>query len=362
MGSATACHLARRGQRVLGLDQFAPPHRMGSSHGQTRIIREAYFEHPAYVPLVQRAYELWVALEKDTGRRLFHQTGGLMIGPADGVLVSGTRRSAEQHQLPHELLTAEQIRKRFPAFAPDEGMSGVWEPRAGILFPEQCVQAHLAMAQKAGASLQTDEPVLKWKTCSQGIEVQTSKATYAAEHLILSAGRWLGTLLPELKLPLSVERVPVFWFEADQPAMFEPDRCPVHLWEHAPGRFFYGFPELGAGVKVARHDGDRVDGQEIDWNVTNEEARAIFQLVTDYLPGLSDKLREATVCMYTNTPDGHFLIDRHPAEARVWLLSPCSGHGFKFSCVIGEIISRAVLGENLHFDLTLFRNRFRPCP
>ncbi|HKS36533.1 MAG TPA: N-methyl-L-tryptophan oxidase, partial [Verrucomicrobiae bacterium] len=250
MGSAAAYHLAKRGKRVLGFDRFAPPHTLGSSHGKTRIIREAYFEHPLYVPLIQRAYELWAELESESGDKLFRQTGGLMMGRPDSVVVAGARRSAEEHRLRHELLSAHDVRLRFPAFHPADDMIAVWGPRAGILFPERCVEAHLASARRRGAELAFDEPVLRWQPDGDGVRVFTTKGEYQTDQLLFTTGSWLTLFIAELRLPLTVERQIQFWFEPRNPAWFQPDRCPIHIWEHEPGKYFYGFPDLGDGVKV----------------------------------------------------------------------------------------------------------------
>ena len=355
MGSATVYHLAKRGVRVLGLDQFHPPHAFGSSHGQTRIIREAYFEHPAYVPLVQRAYALWDELSRDTNTKLFLQTGGLMIGAPQGVVAGGARLSAETHRLPFEVLSAEQIQKRFPALRPGENMVGILEPRAGILFPEQCVAAHLDHAR--AAQLNYDEQVLRWKRDGTGVQVTTNKETYACAHLVLSAGSWLKRLVPEL--PLVVERQVLFWFASSRPDIFRPDRCPIHLWEHTTGRYFYGFPDLGNGVKVAgHHEGQIVEPDKINRTVSPSEIEDMQQLVAPFLPALTGLCLESVVCMYTNTPDGHFLIDRHPEHPQVLLVSPCSGHGFKFSSAIGEVAADLITNRPSVFDLSLFRFRW----
>jgi sarcosine oxidase len=256
MGSAAAYHLARRGRRVLGLDRFAPPHDLGSSHGQTRIIREAYFEHPDYVPLVQRSYALWGELERESGQRLLQQTGGLMIGPPEGVLVAGARRSAEQHGLPFEVCSDTEVRRRFPALRPAPDMVAILEPRAGILFPEACIAAHLGLAERHGAVLHTGERVTGWQADAGRVSVTTDAGVYAAGRLILAAGAWMAGLLDELPLPISVERQVVYWFDpARNGAVFSPARCPIHLWEFEPGRFFYGFPDVGEGIKVALHHG-----------------------------------------------------------------------------------------------------------
>jgi sarcosine oxidase len=358
MGSAAAFHLAAAGKRVLGLDRFRPPHSLGSSHGQTRIIREAYFEHPIYVPIVQRAYELWDELANESGQQLFVQTGGLMIGRPDGIVVAGARRSAERHRLAHEFLSAEEIARRFPALRPSKGMAGVWEPRAGVLFPEECIAAHLACARKRGATLRYEEKVLRWQPDGNGVGVTSDRDEYRAERLILSAGSWIKSLLPDLTLPLTVERQILFWFDARDANAFQPERCPIHLWEHAPGRFFYGFPDLGQGVKVAgHHEGEITEPDLVRRDVGPEEVEAMRQIVRPFLPALDGRWREAVVCMYTNTPDGHFLIDRHPGFPQVVVASPCSGHGFKFSSAIGEILGELIIKGESRFDLNLFRFR-----
>ena len=358
MGSACAYHLARRGIRVLGLDRFAPPHAFGSSHGRTRIIREAYFEHPLYVPLVRRAYGLWTELEKLTGRSLFRQTGGLMIGKPDSVVVAGAVRSAQEHSLPHEVLPGAEVRYRFPALHPTDDMVAVWEPRAGILFPEICLEAHLTLARNLGAELHTEEPVLSWEGNGDGVRVTTSKGAYHAGQLVLTAGSWIQSLVTDLKLPLVVERQVQFWFEPKRPLEFQPERCPIHIWEHEPGRFFYGFPDLGEGVKVAcHHEGEIANPDSINREVRPEDIEAMRAVVRQFLPDADGPLRSAVVCMYTDTPDGHFFIDRHPAHPRVLIASPCSGHGFKFSSVIGDVLASLLTGGPMQFDLSLFKDR-----
>ncbi|MCI0538018.1 MAG: N-methyl-L-tryptophan oxidase, partial [Verrucomicrobiales bacterium] len=228
MGAAAAYHLAKSGQRVLGLDRFTPPHTFGSSHGQTRIIREAYFEHPLYVPLVQRAYKLWAELEATYGRRLFLQTGGLMIGPPEGVVFSGARRSAQEHSLAHEILTAAEVRRRFPALRPDDRMMAVWEPRAGILFPETCIEAHLKLARENGAQLLFEQPALQWRPEGAGVHVVTPDAEYVADRLVLTVGAWVNSLLPDFPLRLQVERQILFWFAPrSEGPEFKPERCPI---------------------------------------------------------------------------------------------------------------------------------------
>jgi sarcosine oxidase len=357
MGSAAAYHLARRDVRVLGLDRFHPPHDFGSSHGRTRIIREAYFEDPSYVPLVQRAYELWAELEKESGRKLFLQTGGLMLGPADGVLVSGARRSAEQHALKHELLTSEQIRARFPALAAPNGLAAVWEPRAGILFPELAIQTHLELAKACGAELCFDSPVMKWEPGPDGLQVHTSTGIHRAKQVVLSPGAWMNSLLPPPGLPLSIERQVLYWFAPiGDGAAFEASRLPIFIWEYASHKFFYGFPDLGEGVKFAlHHQGDPAEPNSLSRDVQPEEVEMARGLLRRFIPGAAGALQSAVACMYTNAPDEHFILDRHPALPQVVIASPCSGHGFKFSPVIGELIAGMISGEGQRLDTSLYK-------
>lgn len=363
MGSAATYHLARRGQRVLGLDRFSPPHTMGSSHGQTRIIREAYFEHPSYVPIVQRAYVLWDELSRAANTPLFLQTGGLMIGAPDSIVFSGAQRSANLHRLSHEILSADIVRQRFPGLRPDDDMMAVLEPRAGVLFPERCIAAHLALAGRHGASLRTEEPVVRWTASADGVEIITTRDAYRAGRMVIAAGSWARELLPDLNPPLTVERQVLFWFEPNlAPKLFYPDRCPIHIWQVGRGagrKHFYGFPDLGEGVKIAgHHNGAAVSPGSVSRDVASAEVGAMRGLLRRYLPKADGRLRSATVCLYTNTPDEHFWIDRHPAHPQILIASPCSGHGFKFSSAIGEILSELISTGKSQFDLSLFANRW----
>ena len=357
MGSATAYQLARRGMRVLGLDRFTPPHAFGSSHGETRIIREAYFEHPVYVPMVQRAYELWRDLEKESGTTLLRETGGVMIGRPDSELVKGARHSAELHGLRHEMLTASEVRKRFPALHPENDMVAVWEPRAGVLFPEACISAHLAQAQRYGAELHYEEPMLRWKPEVEGFRMFTALGEYRGRQVVMTAGAWISSLFPDL--PLRIERQVLFWFDpAGASEMFNSEHCPVHLWQFDGRRFFYGFPNLGNGVKVAfHHGGEATTVDAVRREIEPDEMEDIRSAMRRFLPAADGTLRASTVCMYTNTPDEHFLIDRHPGHPQMLIASACSGHGFKFAPVIGEILADLMEGERPRFDLSLFRWR-----
>ena len=356
MGSQAAAHLARRGARVLGLDRFAPPHAWGSSHGRSRIIREAYFEDPRYVPLVQRALENWRALEAETGVRLLRTTGGLCYGPPDGSLVRGARLSAQAHDLPHELLDAAVLRARYPQFRVEDDWVGVLEPRAGMLDPERAIGTALRVAVAHGARLHLDTPVLRWRQEGDGVAVDTAMGTHRAAQLVLAGGMWMRELLPELALPLTVQRNVVYWFTpAREDAAFAPERCPVFLGEIAPGRLWYGFPDTGDGFKVGlHHHGPVTEPHALDRTVRPEEIAALRALLGRWIPWANGPFREAAVCTYTTTPDEHFIIDRHPLADRVWVASPCSGHGFKFASAIGEVLADLVTGGQSRFDLSPF--------
>jgi len=284
------------------------------------------------------------------------QTGGVLIGPPDGVLVKGAKLSAEEHNLEHRVLTSAELRRQFPVFSPLENMVGVWEPRAGILFPELAVQTHLELAAKSGASLRYDEPVLRWQPQGDGVRVITAAGAYLARRLMLSTGAWMSSLTAELRLPLAVERQVLFWFEPRSRAeQFRPKKCPIHIWEYAPHRFFYGFPDLGDGVKVAlHHEGENTLPDAVRRDVDERETAAMRKVLRRFLPAADGPLKSAVVCIYTNTPDEHFILDHHPAHRQVLIASPCSGHGFKFSSVIGEIAAKLLKDEAPPFDLSLF--------
>jgi sarcosine oxidase len=359
MGSLTAYQLARRGHRVFGFDRYTPPHAMGSSHGHSRIIREAYFEDPRYVPMVQEAYREWASLEAARAVTLFRQTGGLMLGSPDGSLVRGARRSAELHALPHQVLDAAEIARRFLAFHPDHDMVGVLEPRAGILSPERAITAALDVARAEGATIHTGESLLGWRSIPGGVEVETTAGRYRAATLVMTVGAWTGSLASTLNLPLVVQRNVQYWFTPVRAAaQFTPASLPVFIAEYAPGKAWYGFPDVGDGLKVAlHHDGDVGDPETIVREVDPREADRMRAILSRYMPDANGPLRDSAVCLYTNAPDEHFVIDRHPDEPSVIVASPCSGHGFKFASVIGAILADMATGREPRFDLSLFSLR-----
>ena len=356
MGSQALVECARRGLQAVGFDRFDPPHDQGSSHGRSRIIREAYFEDPIYVPLVQRAYDRWAKLEAETGTSLLRQTGGLCYGPADSALVLGARRSAEQHQIPHESLSAEDIRTRFPVLTVHDDWIGVLEPRAGMLAPEAAITAGLDLARRLGATVHPNEPVLQWQQEGDGVVVTTERGTYRASHLIISAGMWVRSLVKDLARPLTVQRNVLYWFEPTRDsALFGPERLPVFLGQILPGVMWYGFPHTGDGLKIALHHfGATTTPDAVDRVVQHAETAHLRSLLERFLPAANGVLREAKVCTYTNAPDHHFVIDRHPTADRVIVASPCSGHGFKFASALGEVLVDLVERKASRFDLTPF--------
>jgi sarcosine oxidase len=357
-GSAAADAIARSGRRVLGIDRFSPPHNMGSSHGRTRIIREAYFEAPAYVPIVRRAFDLWLELEESAGRRLYTRTQGLTIGPEDGMLVRGARASALAFQVPHHVLSAAEVHRQFPGMQPLDEMVGVLDERAGVLFPESGIAAMLARAESNGAAIRRDEAVVAWEPCGDGVLVRTTAGDYRAAQLVLAGGAWMPRLVPELGPLLTVVRQPIHWFEpASHPEEYAAPHCPVTLWEYATDRVFYTLPDFGDGLKAAVHyEGQAVDPDQANRHTTPDEDARVSDLLRRFMPHANGHLRESQVCFYTNAPDLHFLIDRHPAHAdRVVVVSACSGHGFKFAPAIGETVSDLLVGSPPRFDLSMFR-------
>ncbi|MBM3729096.1 MAG: N-methyl-L-tryptophan oxidase [Acidobacteria bacterium] len=334
MGSAAVYHLARRGVRVLGIDARERGHAMGASHGPSRIIREAYFEGAAYVELVRRAYVLWQELEAVSGRQLLTITGGLWMGRSDSDVVAGALASAREHGLKHDLLGARDLAGRFPAFEPHPDWEGLFEWNAGILRPEECIAAHLDQAALHGAELHHGQPVLTWS----GHQVECPGGIFTADRIILTAGPWTAGVTPESNLPLEVLRV--FGVHVE-PADADPFRSlPVFLWRSDQGNF-YGFPyRAGEGLKFAAHGtGEVCHPDAARRDVTPQEIAPLLDELNRYLPGAGRQVRAVFTCLYTMTPDSHFILDRHPRHDHVWLACGFSGHGFKFSSAIGEALA-----------------------
>jgi sarcosine oxidase len=356
MGTATVCELARRGRRVLGLEQFAVGHDRGSSHGSTRIIRRAYYEHPDYVPLLHRAYERWFDLEQRSGQHLLTECGCLSLGPPDGERVPGVLQTARQHGLSVEQLDAAELRRRYPVFRFDDSVASVLEPGAGFLYVDECVRAYAAEARALQAELHENEPVHSWKATASGVTVQTACGTYAADRLVITAGPWAGRVLSALALPLTVLRKVLFWIGTEDDSRFRRDRFPIFLAE-TPEGLYYGFPVLDRdGVKIGRHDGGAaVEPSMVERAVAPDEDADCRAFLRQHLPQVSGPLRRSLVCLYTVTPDHHFILDRHPEHPQVALAAGFSGHGFKFASVVGEIL--ADLAE--HGETRLPIGRFR---
>lgn len=357
VGSAAAYALAKRGVRVLGVDQFSPPHNRGSSHGETRIIRKSYFEHPGYVPLLCRAYDLWRELESRTGTNLYHPTGLLEIGPADGIVIPGVLRSAAQFDLPVETMSMKEAKVRYPALQGNESWSVILEKDAGYLKVEACVQAHLESAAFFGAELLTEQRVVGWKADVKGISVQTQDCCYRADRLILTAGPWASELLSEFCVPMQVLHKHLYWYETNHHSYREADGFPCFFYETLSG-YFYGFPERDTlGLKIARHSGGEKVISNIDGvhNKSAEDQMAVETFLRANLPAVSRRMTRWTGCYYTMTPDENFIIDRLPNLPQVTIVAGLSGHGFKFTSVLGELAADLATSREIPNSLSFLR-------
>jgi len=343
MGSSACYHLARRGASVLGLEQFAIGHDRGSSHGQSRMIRMAYYEHPDYVPLLRRAYSLWHELEAASDQKLLYITGGLYLGRPDGGVVAGSLAAVRAHDLPHELLTPDAVTEQFPAFRVPPDWSAVYEPLAGFLLPEAVVQAQASLARSHGAEIHENTPVIAWSgEPSDGVTVRTKAGEYHGRRLIVCGGAWAARLLPALGVPLVVTRQVLGWVQPRRPDTFTLGRFPVWAAENPDGSLQYGFPILPGEqtLKVAWHGaGTSADPDALDRTTSPADAATFLPALPHLLPDACGPVAEMRVCMYTNSPDHHFVVDRLPGEPRVTVACGFSGHGFKFASVIGEVLA-----------------------
>jgi sarcosine oxidase len=366
-GAALAHEMARRGVAVVALDAFSPPHERGSTTGRTRITREAYYEHPLYVPLVQRAGELWAELEELTGTILFRRTGGLMAGPESGELVQGAAASARAHDLPHEMLDAEGIRRRFPMMQPPPGIVGVYEPNAGVLLLDACIRTLLEQARAYGADVRTGVRVTGWRADSTGVTLETTAGDLRASRAVFTAGAWLNQLLasehggPPVQLALGIERQTTHWFEpAPGITGLNANVCPVTMLERDDGRMLYTLPDVGHGVKAALHHGGAqvalgtLDEDTVERAIGLEEEHVVRMLLDEWMPGAAHRVLDGSVCLYTNTPDRHFVVDAHPSHDNVQIVSACSGHGFKFATALAEVVADLTLEGDAAFDVSQF--------
>lgn len=350
MGSAAAYHLASRGQRVLGFDAHPPGHALGSSHGRSRIIRTAY-TRPEYVPLVQRAFGLWRQLEAAADRELLRMTGMLLVGQAGTPMIDGPIASAQRHGLGYELLSPTEVAERFPGFRLTGDLVAVYETEAGLLRPEACIEAHLELAARQGARLRHAEPILSWAPDGSGVRVVTATGTYTAAGLVITPGPWASALLADLELPLTVLRVVNLHVEPLQPELFRPDCCPVFGWE-VPEGHYYGFPALpGEGLKIGLDPAPTAicTPATIDRVVSPAEIERFQQMLRRYMPAAAGRLLWSLTCLYTMTPDHHFIVDHHPSHPQIAIGCGFSGHGFKFAGVIGQALADLILtGTTTH--------------
>jgi sarcosine oxidase len=358
MGSATVFELARRGRRVLGLEQFALGHDQGSSHGHTRIIRRAYYEDPAYVPLVGRAFERWYDLEQRVGRHLLTECGCLSLGRPDSEMLAGVRASARTHSLPVEHLDAAELRRQFPAFHLGDDCAGVLEHSAGFLYVEECVQAHIQAGRELGATILPGQPALSWAPDGSGVVVQTQAGRYRAGRLVLTAGPWAAAgLLAGWGRSLTVMRQVALWFGTSRPDLFRRDVFPLYICD-TPEGLFYGFPMLNDhGPKVARHYGapELPGPAAVNRETAPADEEPARQFLRAHLPAIDGPCRRASVCLYTLTPDRHFILDRHPEHAQVVVAAGFSGHGFKFAPVVGEVLADLAETGRTNWPIDLFQ-------
>jgi sarcosine oxidase len=350
MGSAATYHLARRGVDVLGLEQFDVPHARGSSHGVTRIIRKAYYEHPDYVPLLERAYDNWRDLDADHPTDLLHRTGCVIAGPPDSDRVEGALASCREHDLAHEVVSGADLGDRYPGYALPDDYRAVVEPEGGFLHCEQCVVAHVEAAHREGATVRAREAVRDWEPTSDGVRVETGKATYTADTLVVAAGAWARELVPELQGRAEPERQVLGWFQPTEPTRFTPDSFPV-FGMSCPEGFFYGFPVYGVpGFKVGKynHFHESVDPDAVA-EPTRDDERVLREFTERYFPDAAGPTMRLETCMFTNSPDEDFIVDFHPEHPQVVLAAGFSGHGFKLSSVVGEMLADlAADGETGH--------------
>lgn len=356
MGAAAIYELARRGRRVLGLEQFSIPHELGSSAGSTRIFRFAYFEHPSYVPLMRLSFARWQALEHDFGERLLTVTGGLDIGLPSGRVITGAKEACREHRLTHEVLGASEVARRYPAWRLPPAFEAVYQPDAGFLPADRAIVAHVTLARKHGAEVRENEAVRAWKAVGDHVEVETDRGRYEAGSLVLAAGAWTAELLGQFKGSAIPERQVVGWFKtAGQ--QFEPVAFPVFILECPESGTFYGFPERPSeGFKIGKfhHRQQTVDPATIDRRIAPEDA-AVLSEIDRYLSSPLGPPLGFKTCMFVNSPDEHFIVDVLPEHRNVVVAAGFSGHGFKFCSSIGEILADLSMHGSTAHDTDLFK-------
>lgn len=358
MGSAAAYHLARRGTRVLGLEQFELLHDRGSSHGLTRIIRLAYHEHPSYVPLLRRSYDLWHELEELAGEKLLITTGSLEGGPEDGPMFRGSLEAAQLHDLPHEVLDVSELRRRYPAYGDfDPSTKVVYQPDGGFLLAERSLLAHANQALAHGADLRYHEPVRTWEPMNDGVRVQTDRGRYEADRLVICAGAWAGQLVPALRPIAAPERQVLAWLQPTRPEEFSVERFPVFVLDVEDGSY-YGFPVHDVpGFKIGRyhHLREPIDPDDPDREPRPDDEAILRAFAARYFPGGAGPTIMLKTCIFTNSPDEHFLIDVLPDAPQVAVAAGFSGHGYKFCSLVGEVMADLALDRQTRHDIGLFR-------
>ncbi|MFC4359768.1 N-methyl-L-tryptophan oxidase [Halobium salinum] len=362
VGSAAVSHLAGRGADVLGLERFDVPHARGSSHGSTRIIRKAYFEDPAYVSLVERAYENWRALERATGRDLLTVTGSVDAGPEGSEVVEGSLRSCREHDLEHDFLTGAELHERVPGLDLPNAFRAVHQPEGGFLHAEGCIEAHVQHAHAHGAEVRAREAVTDWRETGEGVRVDTDRGRYEADTLVVAAGPWTGELLPDLADSLRPERQVIAWFQPDRSERYRPESFPVFVCtvpddegRGIEGGEYYGIPTYRRpGVKLGKHHhlGGEVDPESVEEPTRADEA-VVRRFAETYAPDAAGPTMGLDTCLYTNTPDDDFVVDRHPAHDSVVVAGGFSGHGFKFTSATGELLADLALDGETTFDVDL---------
>lgn len=358
MGSAAAYHLAKRGQRVLGLERFDIPHAMGSSHGTNRIIRLAYFEHPLYVPILRRAYELWRELEQLSSEQILFVTGSMDIGAQGSEVINGSLASCREHHLHHELLSAAEVMRRYPGYLLPHTFQAVYQMDGGFVASERAVTAAARLALESGAIIRGHEPVLEVSPApGGGVRVRTTRGTYEAGRLVASAGAWIGEMLPRLKEIAVPERQVLGWFRPRTPELYRLGAFPVSNLKSDLGHF-YQFPMWtvpGFKIGLYHHLRERGEADTLSRVPTQQDEEVLREGIVRFFPEANGDVLALRTCLFTNTPDEHFILDTLPGFPEVIVASPCSGHGFKFSSAIGEILATMAMGRALRFDLSPFR-------
>ncbi len=358
MGSAALHALAQRGLKVIGIDRFEPGHNLGSSYGESRIIRMAYYEGPVYVPLLRLAYDAWERLESHTGEHILTVTGILEAGIEGSALVEGSLRSALQHGIPHEELLPGQVNERFPAFSIPSGWRCVFQPDAGILQPEKAINLFVKSASELGATVALGTRVARVLPVGDHVEVHLeSGETIEAGSAVLAVGPWIQELVPELGSNMRLTRQPLMWFEPLIRQSVQPQSMPVFFFD-TPDDLIYGFPDFrGSGVKAASHlsGGELTTADETRAEVSDEEKAHLKRMMARFVPAAAGRVRQTHVCIYTRSTDEHFVLGLHPSASQIVLASPCSGHGFKFASIFGEILADLAVTKATDKPIDFFR-------